>query len=417
MPHLPLHGASRQVARAPAAVLCVALMLWAAPLRAQRPVRLDEAVGAALLVGTDASVGRADTLAAAALVMMARAWQNPSLAAAYTKDPPQYHVTIDVPLDLATLRHLRVGSAQSSREATLAQFALTRAQVRLQVESAYAQALAASVRADLTRATRRAADSLVAMTRARRDAGDASDLDVDLAAVEAAQLASAFVEDSLSAGLGVLEVQRLMGLRSDTAEITLADSLAPMADAVVRGTATGAPSSPLRVRAAEMILRALEDELALARRRRWLVPSLTAGFDVHEPGVPGNRLLPTIGLSVPVPLFNRYHGDVRLAEAGRDRAQVELEAARRDVAGTLRQAQATLQVALARLALGREAAALAQRVAERALLAYAEGEAALPYVLQAERSAREARAQAVDAQAGAVTAGATIRFLATGADR
>src|SRR2546425_8982495 len=69
--------------------------------------------------------------------------------------------------------------------------------------------------------------------------------------------------------------------------------------------------------------------LSLAHRSVFAAPSLQVGFDTDDPG--GQRgLLPTIGFSLPLPLFNWNGGEVRQAAAARDRAQASLDLARRE---------------------------------------------------------------------------------------
>ena len=67
--------------------------------------------------------------------------------------------------------------------------------VRFDVEVAYTLALAAQERARVSRRTADDADSLLMMARARRDAGDASELDVLLATMAAGQLANSALSD------------------------------------------------------------------------------------------------------------------------------------------------------------------------------------------------------------------------------
>ena len=410
-------------------------LLGARAVRAQQPVTLRIATDSALSRGSRVALGRADTLAAAALVTIARAWQNPSLSASYTQDDPRYHVSLDVPLDLPHIRRLRGQAAGATRAATLAELELTREVVRHDVQNAYAEALAASGRAGLSRETRSDAARLLAMVRARRDEGDASEMDVELADVERALSESASDADSLTALSAVLALQLLMGLPAEQLTIVLTDSLSSlvaMGDPTPSGArrddslasrdssralaaagvgATAGVREPLSVAAAAATLRAREREVDLARRRRALVPSLLIGADMPALSGDSVRLLPVFGISVPVPLFNRFGGDIAFARAQRDRAAIELRTARLESAADLARARATRDVAIERVRRGQAAASTARRVVAKALTAYAEGEAALPFVLQAQRSARETRAQLLDALVGAASAQAAIRLL------
>ena len=81
-----------------------------------------------------------------------------------------------------------------------------------------------------------------------------------------------------------------------------------------------------------------------------------------------------------------------MATADRDRAGAELEVTRRQSGAELAQAQRELRVALGRVNRDRDLLALADRVVNGSLTAFAEGAAALPGVLEAQRSARDALA-------------------------
>src|SRR5256886_16062691 len=84
------------------------------------------------------------------------------------------------------------------------------------------------------------------MARLRREVGDASELDVRLAAVNAGQLENVASDDSLTSVAALLSVQLAMGLPGEESSITLGDSLAPPppADSAVSGTAQPLPVPP-----------------------------------------------------------------------------------------------------------------------------------------------------------------------------
>lgn len=386
--------------------IVLAIVGWALPcsLHAQQPVTRADAVAAALARGSRAALGRADTAATAAALHSARLYPNPSVAASWSQDVPHDHALATVALDLPWLRSARIGLAASTHDAARYDFALLRALIRFDTDTGYTRALAASARARLSRRNAVDADSVLTMAKLRYEVGDASELDVRLAEVNAGQLENTAVDDSLAAVGAMLAVQLAMGLPADEPTITLADSLASPSD-----TVSVSPAEPLAVAAAAASLRASERAVTLAHRNLFPAPSFEAGFDKNDPGgAPG--LLPTVGLSLSLPLFNQNGGDVAQARAGRDRAQANLDLVRRETSADLARAHREQRAALERLARDRRLLASADRVAAMSLRAYAEGAVALPNVLETQRNAREALGRYIDDVAAANNAAAAVRL-------
>jgi cobalt-zinc-cadmium efflux system outer membrane protein len=395
-----------------AAIALATLWTPAAALNAQQPVTRAQAVAAALARGARVALGRADTTAARGAVRSARAFPNPILAASYTKDLPRYHAAIDVPLDLPWLRGARIGAAESARDATRFGFAFERAAIRFDVETTYTSALAAARLADLSRHTALDADSLRKIAELRRRVGDVSELDVRLAAVNAGQQENIAVDDSLVALETLLSLQLQMGLAGDEPTIVLADSLAPPAG--------GEPSEGralLPIAAAEATLHSAERSLAFSRRSRF-APNLELGFDTGDPSSPApHQLLPVIGFSLPLPLFNWSGGEVMRAVAERDRALAQLDLTRRETTAAVVQARRTLAAARARLARAEGLVESANRIAVMSLRAYSEGAVALATVLEAQRNAREILARYIDDLAAADAAARAVRLLTADPDQ
>jgi len=392
----------------------VSLLLIVAPvlLCAQQPVSRADAVAAALVRDARVSVGRTDTTASLGGVQAARAFPNPTFSGSYTKDPPNYHALADLPLDMPWLRSPRIGAAEAARDAARYQFAFERAAIRFDVDTTYTRSLATALHARLSRRTAEDADSLLKIAELRRDVGDVSELDVLLAAVNAGQLANTALDDSLAALSVLLSLQLQMGLTGDAPVITLRDSLVPPPDSI----APANPGDLLPVAAAAASLRSAERTVTFTRASRF-APSIAVGFDKVDPSSPTpDQLLPVIGFSLPVPLFNWSRGDITRATAGRDRARAELDLTRRETAAALARARRELAAARDRLRRSAALVASADRVAAMSLQAYGEGAVALANVLEAHRNAREILARYIDDLAAADAAARTLRWLTTGAD-
>jgi cobalt-zinc-cadmium efflux system outer membrane protein len=394
---------------------------------AQRAVTRAEAHRAALAAGPRVALARADTAAARAALITATALPNPSLAATYSKSPPQKHLILDMPIDAPWSRGPRVGAAAATARAARLRFLSERLAAFVEVDTTYTMALAAQARFHLSRQTARDADSLRRMTTARRDAGDASDLDVDLATITAGQQSNVAATDSLTYMSTVLTVQSLMGIPADSAAIVLVDSLRlavaetgamPLElDSVTTGAtltafATAATVATPSIVAAEATLQAAE--LAVARERRSVIgsPALQLGVEWGDPGTDNpNQRLPLVGVSIPLPLLNRNEGPIAQAQAERQRARADLAATRLLVRQRLIEGLRERASLRARVARDQDLVVRAERVAARSLTAYREGASALPAVLEARRTAREVLGQYIDDLAALLTVETELRAL------
>ena len=365
----------------------------------------DSAISLALAHGSRAAIAGATARSALAHVREAGAVSNPLLSASYSKAVPQYHASIDFPLDFLTLRGLRVASARSASEAAQLRLAFERAAIRLDVDTSYTIAIARRARAALSRRNAADADSVVIIAKVRRSAGDASDLDVDVARISAGRERNAAAADSEAAVSALLELQQALGMTAIAPTVGALDSLdvPPLEQSAPNGT-------PLPVAAAQRDLNAADQSLALERRSVWSGIALQAGIENHDPTGTETGILPTFGVSIPLPLFNQGQGSIAVAEAERDRARVELAAAERESAALLAKARRELQTASARVIRDRELVETANRVSRLSLQAYAEGAYPLTTVLEAQRSARDALSALVDDLVAANIAAAALRL-------
>jgi cobalt-zinc-cadmium efflux system outer membrane protein len=309
---------------------------------------------------------------------------------------------VDLPLDLTGVRSARIRSAQSTRLASQYRFQFERAAAALDADTTYTRALAAVEHLRLARRNAKDADSLRRMSIVRRDAGDASELDVLLATVNAGQAANVTAADSLTYVSTLFDLQAVMGLDADRVVVAPIDSLALPAS-----TSTDAvPLRALPVAAAEQALTAA-DLLVRAQRRSIFTPfSIQAGIEHGDPSQPG--ILPTFGVSIPLPLLNRNRGPIALAEAERERARAELALARIETQSAIGRAIRSRNLALEKIQRDRLLVESATRIAAMSLTAYREGAQGLPAVLEAQRNARDILSQYIDDLATAWIATATI---------
>ncbi len=381
-------------------------MFFSAVARGQELVTRQQAIESAVTRGARAAVARADTLVGAAQLLTARSWDNPSLVATSSKAPPKYHAIVDLPLDITGARSTRVRAAQAGRLASQYRFEFERAAAALDADTSYTRALAALERVRLSRRNARDADSLRRMAVVRRDAGDASELDVLLATVNAGQAANLAIADSVMLISSIFDLQTVMGLDTTRIAVVPSDSLTmpPLTPP------NAVPDGALPIAAARQALSAADFSVRAQRRSLFTPFSVQAGIEWGDPGVPG--LLPTVGLSIPLPLLNRNRGPIALAEAERERARAELALALFQTQATIGRARRQRDVALEKLQRDRVLVESANRIAAMSLVAYREGAQALPAVLESQRNARDILSQYINDLADAWIATATLRLYA-----
>jgi len=408
----PVTSAVRSVQVARRAVACLATLaiLNSIPmLGAQQPLTRAEAIQAALGKSVLVTAISADTLAASARLRSAREYPNPSVTASYSKDAPQNHFSFDIPLDLPGIRGARVRAAEAGRTSARFGFLAARAAIELNVDTMYTTAQGAELRARLSHATAVDAAKLLSDTKARRDAGDASDLDVNLAEVSAGQAANVASVDSLEAVDTRLELQAAMGLRADSIFVVLRDSLTAPSGAGTRSTLR-LESMPA-VAAATAAVTAAQQTLVFQRRSVFGVPSIQLGADARDPTGSEKGLLPTVGIALPIPLFNRNGGTIEAAHADVTRAQAELAIARLGASAQLARAYRTQSVAESRIARDQSILDAATRNVSMEERAFAEGQMAIGDILEARRAQHDAQAQYVTDLVSANVGAALVRVL------
>ncbi|MEO7363867.1 MAG: TolC family protein, partial [Gemmatimonadaceae bacterium] len=297
---------------------------------------------------------RADSSAAAAQFALARQFENPTLGASYSKSEPQAHFTLDVPLDWPRARQSRISAARNNVAVMSLRNMFGRRALELDVDTAYTRTQVVAARAQLSKQTARDADSLLTIARIRRDAGDASELDVELATVFAGQLANTALADSLQEIGARALLQTLMGLSLDSTQISLSETISLGAPAVLPGAATTSSMgvSPitalLPVAAAQGDVVTANLRLLAEQRRKFAAPSVSVGFETVQSGSSGP--LPTLGFALPFPLFNRNSASIQLSQAELVRARANLALIKLEQTALVASADRDATAARARLA-------------------------------------------------------------------
>src|SRR4051812_37650422 len=172
----------------------------------------QQAVDSALTRGGRLAAAIADTAAASSRIIAARAFENPAFNATYSKSAPQLHFTVDVPIPVPGLRSARISSAQAGLRSATYRLRYEKAAIGLAADTAYTRVIAAAAKARLTARNALVADTLVQMTIVRRNAGDASELEVEMARVNAGQQHNLAIADSVELAGAIVDLQSVMGL-------------------------------------------------------------------------------------------------------------------------------------------------------------------------------------------------------------
>jgi len=210
-------------------------------------------------------------------------------------------------------------------------------------------------------------------------------------------------DDSLSYISTLLDLQGALGLLQANVAIRPTDSL----------TAPPAPVTPaatsLDVESAKLSLDAAGYNVQLQHRSIWSQLSISPGFEFGDPDQKG--ILPTIGVGIGLPLFDRNRGQIAQAEAERLKAQAELRLAEVEARNAIAHALRERENAIGKVARDQALVASANRVAAMALTAYREGASSLPNVVEAQRTARDVLGQYINDLASAWVATAELRVF------
>jgi cobalt-zinc-cadmium efflux system outer membrane protein len=245
------------------------------------------------------------------------------------------------------------------------------------------------------------ATELVRLQAQRAQRGDAAELDVDRARLDAERLRSTLAEERQKLEAALIDCARLAGLRCESfgtverAQAFLDARSRPPVPPAELEKALGERPDLQSLAAQEESARS---SAALARARRLPDPTFRLGFVYDTFLVSGNQNKSVyVGASLPLPIFD--HGQADLAQAvateGAARSSRALLAAqaKRDLARLLAQSEALLK---RRTTMRAETLPMARAVVERLTRAAQAGGASLQDVLQARRALGELLEDAAD---------------------
>ena len=417
-PRLPLGGL------AAAAALALSPVLGHAAEAGPAPLTLAEARRLAIERNADFHVAQAQVDAALAQLRVAREFPNPTLglstAKISTDGTPEGTALGNTLLNrsydsIASLSQLfLVGKRGLMRDAAKAgvhsaEFQRDDARRLLlqAVTQAYAAALAALKEAEVL------TDSAAKLRREADIAGHRFKAG-DLSASDKAQLEIAADQDELSAEAerataktAVVTLEILLGEPAPAGATPLADTLDQWMQSIPPGLEEAPTGARPDIAAAESAVNQADANVKLQQRQR--IPDVTASVQ-FERNPPAQLDTVGVGLSLPLPLWDRFDGEILSAKAAREQAQAQLDKVR---------IQAAADVAAARVAF-REASQRTRRyqtslvpksaeVVRSVSYAFEKGGAALIDLLEAERNDNAIRVASVQSQADTASAAVALQ--------
>ncbi len=325
------------------ALAAAAALAGAMSCAAAAPLTLEEAYRIAESANPALTSARAQLSAVQGQLAEARAplWNNPSVSLESSRSripvPGESFSTwqagVSQAFEIAGQQGWRREAAQADLAAYEATIAHTRALVRAEVEQAFVQVLAlqerAAIESDTVSIVEQAADTV----RRRREAGQVSRLDDNLARVEAERARNQLVQlaEQLTlarAQLGALlqlppvELPEVTGELERLAGYTLEDLL---------DVSSRRPQLVALARREE----AARSRLAFERAARY--PDVTVGIFTGRNGPPELREnVVGLGVSLPLPLFRRNQAGIGRATTELTQAEIEQRAVQRDIAAEVR---------------------------------------------------------------------------------
>jgi cobalt-zinc-cadmium efflux system outer membrane protein len=316
-------------------------------------------------------------------------------------------VAVNQLLEIGGKRRNRKASAQAGFETAKAQFFDAKRTLDLGVSKAY---LAAALGGENVRVLRQSAATLREEARLadiRLKAGEISEADKNQIEITAERFEQDARAAETSAAQARVALAVLLGMAQPSAQITLSDRLESLVTSAESIATNSTGQWRPDVVAAEAAWRKAEADLRLQKANRIPDPTVLAQYEHEPPDAPNSVGL---GVSFPLPLWNRNRGNILAATAAREQARLAYEKAR---------AQAVADIATALL--GYENAAQrwqnyrdsirpkSESVRKTKAYAYEKGGASLLDMLVAERDDNDVRLAAMQAASDTAAALAALK--------
>ena len=369
---------------------------------------LQKAIDLALDSNLDLAVARREIEATQGQVIQGQARPNPELA--YSLEDQRaatrtQSVQINLPVEMGGKRAARITAAERGRDIAVEELNLRRVEIRAAVVAAFFETLAAQERAALAQASVDLAKRATDAVAKRVAAGKVSPVEETKARVA-------------EAGVRVELAQAQSEQRSARARLASLLGANPPRFTQVAGSVDDLPNVPSlddiqqRLSASSALRRA---QLEVERRRSLAdverskqTPDVTVSLGVKRPNeLARNQLM--LGVSVPLPLFDRNQGNLLEALKREDKARDELQALNLRLSTEVLQARERLTLVRGEIdVLQREVLPGAKSAYDAATVGFGYGKFNYLEVLDAQRTYFAAQSQYLKALAEAHRAAADM---------
>jgi cobalt-zinc-cadmium efflux system outer membrane protein len=357
-----------------------------------------------------------EVLASEATVDQAGSLPNPELA--YLREGQQAGtrtttVQINQPIELGGKRQARVALAQGAVGLAKSEQMVLRQQVRSDVIASYYEVLVAQQRQELARALSELARKSVDVASKRVAAGKISPIDETKARLAAVDAATELNQATAQLAVAKTKLGALIGRAADSVILVGPPDQLPQVRPL--DTLLAQARDATSVQRARSQLAAQEAQTSVERAAR--VPDLTLSVGSQRDDQVGRRQA-VVGISVPLPLFNRNEGNLRAALRRTDKAREELAAARVSASSELATAYTRYEVARNEVALLRQDVIPNARSAyELTLKGFEYGKFPFLEVLDAQRTWFQAQSRQWNSMLEAYRAYADIERIAGTAEQ
>jgi len=384
--------------------LLVCTLLWAPgreAARAAEAITLEQAVGEALQKNLALLAERANIAIAEARLITARLRPNPVFSAGgdhldllgtgfnefNAAGPAEFSLRTDFIHERGGKRRSRVEVAQTSLSVAELEFLNAVRCLRLEVQSAFVDALLARENLALARQNLESFNRIVDINTVRLKAGDLAEVELIRSRLAALQQANAVRRAEIALHSALIKLQSLMGRTRFTAEIQVAgelrrDGAVPDLEALRQTALENRPDLRALRRDAERAAAALRLELARGK------VDFTYGTEYRrQQGLAGTGNMLGFFFSAPLPVFDRNQGEIERARQEQRQTELRIRALEASIAAELENAYQ--QFAASRSLLERiETRMLTQAREVREIIEYSyrRGEASLLELLDAQRA-------------------------------